>query len=276
MLTMPEPAPVALVGELLATQARARGAAALLVDAAGARRRGARELGLPIWARWVRIRGAVKQTPSARSTCRSRSAGRRSAPGDAVVLDADGAAVVAHERVAEVLEGALAREEKERVKRATLAGRRALLRPRRPARDRRGRRDAIPAEIAHIRHAELLTPKPDESLRFFVDVLGMEIEARAGGSVYLRGWGDYQRYSLKLTESATSGLAHLAIRAWSPEALDRRVGRDRGHRARARAGSTAIAGTAPRYRFTRSRRPCVRALYEADRYEPPPSTCGRP
>ena len=32
-------------------------------------------------------------------------------------------------------------------------------------------------EIAHIGHAELLTPNPDESLRCFEDVLGMEVEA---------------------------------------------------------------------------------------------------
>ena len=78
-------------------------------------------------------------------------------------------------------------------------------------------------EIAHISHAELLTPRADESLRFFVDVLGMEEEAREGQSVYLRGWGDYQPYSLKLTESASSGLAWLGLRAASPEALERRV-----------------------------------------------------
>src|ERR1035441_11088451 len=51
----------------------------------------------------------------------------------------------------------------------------------------------------------------------------MEIEARQGQSVYLRGWGDYQRYSLKLTESELPGLGHMAIRAWSPESLQRRV-----------------------------------------------------
>ena len=61
-------------------------------------------------------------------------------------------------------------------------------------------------DVARIGHAELLTPKPEESLRFFVDVLGMEEEARAGQSVYLRGWGDYLRYSLKLTESPRPGL----------------------------------------------------------------------
>jgi 4-hydroxy-4-methyl-2-oxoglutarate aldolase len=41
-------------------------------------------------------------------------------PGDIVILDTDGAAVVEHERVDEVLEASLAREEAERVKRAKL------------------------------------------------------------------------------------------------------------------------------------------------------------
>ena len=36
--------------------------------------------------------------------------------------------------------------------------------------------------------------------------MGMEVESTEGGSVYLRGWGDYQRWTLKLTESNTSGL----------------------------------------------------------------------
>ena len=46
--------------------------------------------------------------------------GARIAPGDVVVLDADGAAVVAAARVEEVLEAALEREERERVKREKL------------------------------------------------------------------------------------------------------------------------------------------------------------
>ena len=58
VLTMPEPAPVALVGDLLATQAKARGVAALLVDGAVRDVEELAELGLPIWARWIRVRGA--------------------------------------------------------------------------------------------------------------------------------------------------------------------------------------------------------------------------
>ncbi|HLI69585.1 MAG TPA: hypothetical protein VKV19_07480, partial [Ktedonobacteraceae bacterium] len=57
-------------------------------------------------------------------------------------------------------------------------------------------------DIAHLGHIELLSPKPQESLCFFRDVLGMHEVGRVGQSVYLRGWGEYERSSLKLTESS--------------------------------------------------------------------------
>jgi 4-hydroxy-4-methyl-2-oxoglutarate aldolase len=119
VLTMPMPEPVALVGDLLATQAKARGAAAILVDASVRDLEDLVELGLPIWARYVRIRGAEKATVGELDVPVTVG-GATINPGDIVVLDADGAAVVEQERTAEVLEGALAREEKERVKRAKL------------------------------------------------------------------------------------------------------------------------------------------------------------
>jgi 4-hydroxy-4-methyl-2-oxoglutarate aldolase len=119
VLTMPEPAPVALVGDLLATQAKAQGAAAILVDASVRDVEELAALGLPIWARYVRIRGAVKETPGELDVP-VEVGGTTIRPRDVVVLDADGAAVVEHERIAEVLEGALRREENERVKREKL------------------------------------------------------------------------------------------------------------------------------------------------------------
>ena len=67
-------------------------------------------------------------------------------------------------------------------------------------------------DVAHLGHLELLTPKPEESLRFFVDVLGMTESGRRGESVYLRAWDDDERYSLKLTGSHSSGLGHAAVR----------------------------------------------------------------
>jgi 4-hydroxy-4-methyl-2-oxoglutarate aldolase len=120
VLTMPEPEPVALIGELLATQARARGAAAVLVDAAVRDAGELRELGLPVWARWIRVRGAGKSETGALDEP-VEVGGATIHPGDPVVLDADGAVVVERARAEEVLAASLEREESERVKRARLA-----------------------------------------------------------------------------------------------------------------------------------------------------------
>jgi catechol 2,3-dioxygenase len=38
-------------------------------------------------------------------------------------------------------------------------------------------------DLAHLAHLELLTPKPDESLAFFVNVMGMTESGRRGDSV---------------------------------------------------------------------------------------------
>jgi len=78
-------------------------------------------------------------------------------------------------------------------------------------------------DIAHLGHLELLTPKFEESRRFFIDVMGMTESGAQGDSVYLRGWDDYERYSLKLTASKTSGMGHMAFRTRSPQALERRA-----------------------------------------------------
>jgi 4-hydroxy-4-methyl-2-oxoglutarate aldolase len=119
VLTMPQPAPVGVLGDLLATQAKVHGAAAVLVDAAVRDAEELAELGLPIWARWVRARGATKTHHGWLNTTITVG-GAEIRPGDIVVLDADGACVVAAERADEVCEAALAREEKERVKREKL------------------------------------------------------------------------------------------------------------------------------------------------------------
>jgi 4-hydroxy-4-methyl-2-oxoglutarate aldolase len=121
VLTMPEPRPVALVGDLLATQAKVQGAAAILVDASVRDREELVELGLPIWARWVRVKGAGKDgVGSIGDPVTVGGATIRN--GDLLVLDADGVAVVESERVSEVLEASRQRLERERVKRERLQG----------------------------------------------------------------------------------------------------------------------------------------------------------
>jgi catechol 2,3-dioxygenase len=123
-------------------------------------------------------------------------------------------------------------------------------------------------DVARIGHAELYTPTPKESLRFFHDVLGMEIEAQEGQSVYLRGWGDYLRYSLKLTEASQAGIGHVALRTWSPDALERRV---------AAVEATGLGkgwidgdvGHGPAYQFTDPDGHPYELYYEAERYVAP-------
>ncbi len=119
VLTMPEPRPVGIVGDLLATQAKAHGAAGILIDAAVRDIETLAELGLPIWARWVRVKGATKDIPGAIGEP-VQVGGATIRQGDIVVLDADGAAVVEAARVDEVLEASRDRERKERVKRLKL------------------------------------------------------------------------------------------------------------------------------------------------------------
>ena len=112
VLTLPEPEPVALVGELLATQALTREVAALLVDAAVRDSDDLRALGLPIWTRFVRVRGATK---SKLGTIDEPVVvgGAKISTGDLIVLDADGGVVVSASRSAEVLNASRERLERE-------------------------------------------------------------------------------------------------------------------------------------------------------------------
>ena len=116
VLTSAEPAPVALVGELLATQAQARGVAGLLVDGAVRDLDELAAIGLPIWARFVRAQGATKGEVGELDVP-VVVGGASIRPGDLVVLDCDGAMALPCERIDEVLPLALEREERERAAR---------------------------------------------------------------------------------------------------------------------------------------------------------------
>jgi 4-hydroxy-4-methyl-2-oxoglutarate aldolase len=119
VVTMPRPEPVALLGDLLATQAKARGLAAVLVDAAVRDVDELVALGLPIWSRYVRARGADKAEVGAIDEPVTIGDALVRA-GDVVVLDADGALVVEPERLSEVLQAARARSQQENATRAEL------------------------------------------------------------------------------------------------------------------------------------------------------------
>lgn len=120
VLSMPEPAPVALVGDLLVSQMKLKGAAGLLVNASVRDVDELIELGLPVWTRYIRVRGASKNGVG--TVGQQVSVGGEIVKrGDIIVLDADGAVVVARERVDEVLEKSRARLAKEDAMRARFA-----------------------------------------------------------------------------------------------------------------------------------------------------------
>lgn len=112
VLTSPEPAPVAFVGDLLATQARAQGVAAVLVDGAVRDLDELADLGLPIWTRFVRAQGATKGEVG-KLDVPVVVGGVEIRPGDLVVMDGDGAVVVPTDRVEAVLSAARERADKE-------------------------------------------------------------------------------------------------------------------------------------------------------------------
>lgn len=112
VLTMPEPAPVALIGELLATQVKVKKAAGILVDASVRDVSELIELGLPIWSHFIRVKGATK-TKIGELNVIVTVGGIQIASGDVVVMDVDGAVCVKQVRVDEVLKASEERLEKE-------------------------------------------------------------------------------------------------------------------------------------------------------------------
>jgi 4-hydroxy-4-methyl-2-oxoglutarate aldolase len=121
VLAMPEPAPVALIGELLATQVKVRRAAGILVDAAVRDVNELVALGLPIWSHFIRVRGATK-TKTGELNTTVTAGGTQIAAGDIVVMDADGAVCVKRQRADEVLKSSEERLAREAALRGKLLG----------------------------------------------------------------------------------------------------------------------------------------------------------
>ncbi|MCM3411862.1 catechol 2,3-dioxygenase [Metabacillus litoralis] len=124
-------------------------------------------------------------------------------------------------------------------------------------------------DIAHLGHVELISPKIEESIVFFRDILGMEEVKREDQSVYLRAWNDYETYSLKLTEGKEAGMGHMAMRAYSPEALERRA-LELEKTGYGLGWTDGDFGHGKSYRFTDPDGHQMEIYYETEKYNPPP------
>jgi catechol 2,3-dioxygenase len=78
-------------------------------------------------------------------------------------------------------------------------------------------------DVAHLGYVELLTPVFEDSLRFFTEVLSMDVVEATGDTAYLRTWDDYELFSLKVTASPEAGIGRVGIRAVDQSALERRT-----------------------------------------------------
>jgi 4-hydroxy-4-methyl-2-oxoglutarate aldolase len=112
VLVPTEPRPVAVIGELMAVQARRRGAVAILVDGPVRDVDEIAALGFPVWARSISAAGPGKDVRGELDVP-VVVGGVTIEPGDVVVLDGDGAVVVSQGRRDEVLAAAEARFAKE-------------------------------------------------------------------------------------------------------------------------------------------------------------------
>ncbi len=123
-------------------------------------------------------------------------------------------------------------------------------------------------DIAHLAHVEMYTPELEESVAFFVNIMGLTETTRQGDSVYLRGWDDYEHHTLKLTANDKPGLGHMAWRARSPQALERRVKalEESGYGLQWIDGDT---GHGPAYQFNNPDGHLMEVYYETEWYKPP-------
>jgi catechol 2,3-dioxygenase len=76
-------------------------------------------------------------------------------------------------------------------------------------------------DIAHVGPVELFTPVLEESVDFFVRLMGLREVHRDDRSVYLHTWDDYQSWTIRLVARRAAGVGRTFLRAASPEALNR-------------------------------------------------------
>lgn len=125
-----------MFGELFATALQFRGVRGLVIDAGVRDVAALHAMGFPVWSAAVSAQGTVKATPGAVNVPVTIG-GQVVRAGDAILADDDGVVRVPREQVADAVEAARAREEKEQATRAAFQKGELGL-------DRYGLRDRLP------------------------------------------------------------------------------------------------------------------------------------
>ena len=119
--------------------------------------------------------------------------------------------------------------------------------------------------ISQLAHVELVSPKPQESVDFLTNVMGLEENGREGQSVYLRCWGDFFHHSVVVTEGAAPGLAHAGWRAEGPDQLEKAVAALEESGA-GQGWEEATTGHGPAYRYRGPGGHLHEIFWEVDRF----------
>lgn len=122
--------------------------------------------------------------------------------------------------------------------------------------------------LSQLAHIELTTPEPEQSLAFWRDVVGLEVSAAVGQSVYLRAWGEHFHHTLVLTEGRDVGLGHLGWRTDGADALSEAV--ERLERAGVGEGWLEESlGHGRAYRYRAPGGHLHEVFWDVERYAPP-------
>ena len=122
--------------------------------------------------------------------------------------------------------------------------------------------------LSQLAHVEIVSPKPEESVRWFVDVLGLELTTQQGQSAYLRGWGEWLHSSLIVTEGPAPALGHIGWRTYGPgdvETIAQRIDPDL-----AEGWVEDSVGHGRSFRFRAPMGHLNEVFWETELYEAPP------